>query len=99
MSAVEALIVGRSGCGDGATANPVAGAFVGDGKPPASGARGVTGGIAAVDDRAGAGDGDDAGPAPKAASSAITVESPTTSTSFDWEHFGSVSEISSARKL
>jgi hypothetical protein len=38
----------------------VAGAFVGNREPPASGARGVSGGIAAIDDRTSAGDRDHA---------------------------------------
>src|SRR5713101_4544528 len=57
----EALIVGAQDSGNGAPADPVAGALVGDGEPPAPGARGVTGGVAAVGDRSGAGDRDHAG--------------------------------------
>ncbi len=57
----EALIVGAQDSGDGAAADPVAGAFVGDGEPPASGARGVTSSVAAVNDGAGAGDRDHSG--------------------------------------
>src|SRR5260370_23647012 len=57
----KALIVGAQEGGDGAAADPVAGAFVRDGEPPASGACDATARIAAVNDGAGAGDGDDAG--------------------------------------
>lgn len=47
--------------GGGGAANPVSGAFVGNGESPASGARGVAFEVAAVGDRAGAGDDEDAG--------------------------------------
>src|ERR1700693_1180652 len=58
----EALIAGAQNGGDGAAADPVAGAFVGDGKPPNSGARSVTGNVAVGDDGAGASDCDHARP-------------------------------------
>src|SRR5260370_35787039 len=58
---LKASIMGAQDGGDGAAANPVAGAFVGDGEPPASGACDATARIAAVNDGAGAGDRDDAG--------------------------------------
>ena len=55
---VEALIAGVQNRGNGAAADPVAGAFVGDCEPPASGTRGVTSSVAAVGNGTGAGDRD-----------------------------------------
>ncbi len=57
----EPLIVGAQDGGDGAAADPVAGAFVGDSEPPASGACDATASVAAVGDGTGAGDRDHAG--------------------------------------
>ena len=42
----KALIAGVQDSGNGAASDPVAGAFVGDGEPPASGTRTVTGSVA-----------------------------------------------------
>src|ERR1700687_4308643 len=58
----EALIAGAKDGGDGAAADPVAGAFVGDGEPPASGARDAAARIAPVNNGAGARDRDHARP-------------------------------------
>ena len=60
-----ALIAGVKNRGDGAAPDPVARAFIGDGEPPASGARDAAGSVASVDDGAGAGDRDHAGPGAK----------------------------------
>src|SRR6202166_4690311 len=57
----ETLIVGAQDGGDGAPSDPVSRAFVGDGESPASGACSVPGGIASVNDGAGAGDRDHTG--------------------------------------
>jgi hypothetical protein len=72
----SAIHVAHQGGGGGAT-DPVGAAFVGDGVSPASGARGVAFEVAAVGDGAGAGNDEDAGAAPNAASRAICM-SPTT---------------------
>lgn len=55
-----ALIVGIHYGGNSAASDPVAGAFVGNGKPPASRAHDATGSVAAIRDGTGAGDRDHA---------------------------------------
>jgi hypothetical protein len=57
----EALIAGAQDGGDRTAADPMAGTFVGDSEPPASGTSGATVSVAAVDDGTGASDRDHAG--------------------------------------
>ncbi len=61
----ESLIARMEYSGDGLAPDPVAGAFIRDGEPPASGTRGATDGIASVNQGTGAGNRDHAGARPK----------------------------------